>query len=419
MFNSIATQAWQVNADDPLALTQLLGLPEFQVTALEYDPHLEMLLVFCAIVSEMAACPDCGILSCELHDRKQRLVRDLALAGKPSYLVIPVRRFKCKHCRRAFTETLPSIEPLARYTRRYEQYVFELCRDTTIQAVHRQERLGYKAVEALYYRLAARQSTQATRALPARLGIDEIALKKGHGHYVLVLSDLSHGCVIGVLSDRTKETLQAYLASWSEQERAAVTDVALDLWEPYHLAVRACLPNAQISADRFHVMKNLTEQVSKARREIQREAPEEVKAVLKGSRWLLVKNAVDLSEVEQTKLEQMSVVSPELKRLHELKEAFRTIFETASEPSSAAEQLEDWIEEVQQSKVGNLTKFVKTLRNWWEEILRYFHERLTSGFVEGMNNKIKLIKRRGFGYRNFDHFRLRVLVECDGGPQPH
>lgn len=419
MLNSIPTDSWQVNANDPLALTELLGLPEFQVTGLEYDLHLDMLLVFCTVVSDVAVCPDCGTFSSHPHDSQQRLVRDLALAGKPSYLVIPARRFKCPDCRQPFTETLCSIERLARYTRRYEQYLFEQCRDTTIQAVHRRERLGYKAVEGVYYRLAAREQAQTPPTLLRRLGIDEIALKKGHGQYVLVLSDLDRGCVIAMLPDRTKETLERYLASWSEQERAAITDVALDLWEPYHLAVRAYLPNAHISADRFHVMKNLTEQVSSARREIQREAPKEIKAQLKGCRWLLVKNAAELSEAEQAKLEQISVVSPALKRLHELKEAFRTIFETASEPSRAAERLEDWIREVEQSKVSSLTKFVKTLRNWWEVILHYFHERLTSGFVEGMNNKIKLIKRRGFGYRNFEHFRLRVLVECNGGPEPH
>jgi transposase len=414
MLNSIPTLDWQVNADDPLALTHVLGLPEFRVTRLEYDDHLEHILVFCAAVDDLATCPRCGTSSFQLHERSERAVRDLAWAGKACYLLIPARRFKCWRCRKPFTETLLSIAPLARYTRRYEQFLFEQCRGTTIQAVHRQERLGYKAVEGVYYRLAARAKAQATPPAVGRLGIDEIAVKKGHGQFALVLTDLDCGRVITLLSDRSKERLEAYLATWSDEARAAVHDVALDLWEPYHVAVRARLPNARISGDRFHVMKNLTECVTKARREIQREAGKDVKDKLKGCRWLLVKNAVDLTGEEQAKLAAMFEVSPTLQRLHELKEAFRTIFETAEEPTSAAKRLEGWIAEVEQSGLDQVTKFVTTLRRWWDVIVYYFHERLTSGFVEGMNNKIKLIKRRGFGYRNFEHFCLRVLCECDG-----
>lgn len=140
---------------------------------------------------------------------------------------------------------------------------------------------------------------------------------------------------------------------------------------------------------------------------------------MKGCRWLLVKNRDDLTDEEQAKREAMLVVSPALKRLHERKEAFREVFATASDRTTAQDHLVDWVRDVEQSGLSSLTKFVTTLHNWWQVILNYFHERLTSGFVEGMNNKRKLIKRLAFGYRNFTHFRLRVLVECDGGMESH
>ena len=419
MERSIPTESWQVNADDPVALTTLLGLPELSVTRLEYDANRDLLLVLCHPQYDVAVCPTCDTVAVQIHDRKERWVRDLPWAGNHCALVIPVRRFRCDHCRRPFTERLEAIAPLARSTQRYEHYLFEQCRGTTIQAVHRRERLGYKAVEGVYYRMAARM--HAARAVhPVRqLGIDEIALKKGHGQYALVVSDLDQGCVLTVLPERTKEALEAYLATWTAEQRAAVTDVALDLWEPYHLAVRAWLPTAQITADRFHVMQNLTDRVTEARRTIQRAAPEEEKAHLKGCRWLVVKNADDLSDEEQAKLEAMFVVAPALKRLHDLKEAFRAVFETAPDRPTAMDQLTDWVHDVEESGLTSLTKFVTTLRNWWEVILNYFHERLSSGFVEGMNTKLKLIKRLAYGYRNFTHFRLRVLTECDGGMHSH
>ena len=419
MLSSIATESWQVNANDPLALTYVLDLPEFTVTRLEYDAHRDLLLVFCHPRYDLAVCSTCDTVSAQVHDRKERWVRDVPWAGKRCALVIPARRFKCARCRRPFTERLEAVAPLARYTRRYEHYLFEQCRGTTIQAVHRREGLGYKAVEGVYYRLAAHAHRAPVPTEVRRLGIDEIALKKGHGQYVLVLSDLDHGRVIAVLPERTKEALEAYLATWTADQRAAITDVALDLWEPYHLAVRACLPNAQITADRFHVMKNLNDRVTEARRTIQRSAPEEEKAQLKGCRWLLVKNADDLTAEEQAKLEAMFAVSPALQRLHALKEAFRTVCETAPDRITAQEQLTAWVQEVEQSGLSGLTQFVTTLHNWWAVILNYFAAHLSSGMVEGLNNKLKLIKRLGYGYRNFDHFRLRVLVECDGGSASH
>ncbi len=252
-----------------------------------------------------------------------------------------------------------------------------------------------------------------------RLGIDEIALKKGRGQYALVLSDLERRHVLTVLPERSKEALEAQFDSWSDAQRAAVTDGALDRWEPYPLAVTAKLPNARITGDRFHVMKNLNDRVTEARRAIQRVASAEDKQQRKGCRWLLVKHAADLDEAEQAKLAELYTVSPLLGRLHQLKEAFRTIGETAPDRPTAEARLTAWIAEVEASGLSSLGKFVRTVRRWWDVILNYFHDRLTSGVVEGRNTKLKLIKRRAFGYRNFEHFRLRVRVECDGRTGAH
>jgi transposase len=217
-----------------------------------------------------------------------------------------------------------------------------------------------------------------------------------------------------VLPERTQEALEAYFDTWSVEQREAIQEVAIDLWLPYRLAVEAKLPNARINGDRFHVMKNLTDRITAARREIQRAASDEEKKQLKGFRWILVKNPENLNEQEKAKLDEMYAASSTLKQLHELKEEFRSIFETAPDPTTAAKRLQEWITAVEQSGLRSLLPFLTTLRNWWDAILNYFHEHITSGLVEDLNNKIKLIKRLAYGYRNFDHFRLRLLVECDG-----
>lgn len=248
------------------------------------------------------------------------------------------------------------------------------------------------------------------------MNIDEIALEKGHGNFVLVLSAPEESYVLEVLPDRERKTLENWLDGLAPEVKKVIKVVNLDMWEPYTLAVKAKLPRARIVVDRFHVMKNFNHCLTMARREIQRNASDEVKEQLKGSRWVLVKNQKDLNEKQRTKLESLYQVSPELKACHQLKEQFRMIFETVTDRDKARTALLRWIKQVERQSVTALQSFLVTLQNWFELILNYFIERWTNAFAEGINNKIKLIKRRAFGFTNFDHFRLRILVECAPNP---
>lgn len=248
------------------------------------------------------------------------------------------------------------------------------------------------------------------------MNIDEIALEKGHGNFVLVLSAPEEGYVLEVLPDRERKTLEKWLEGLTPEMKKAIKVVNLDMWEPYTLAVKAKLPQARIVVDRFHVMKNLNHCLTMARREIQRNASDKVKEQLKGSRWVLVKNQKDLNAKQRTNLENLYQASPDLKVCHQLKEQFRTIFETTADREQARVALLHWIKQVEKQSVTALQAFLVTLKNWFELILNYFIERWTNAFAEGVNNKIKLIKRRAFGFTNFDHFRLRILVECAPNP---
>jgi len=414
METSIPEAGWKVNANDPMALTRLLDLPDMNVTRIEYDDRLDVLIVSLEHDLDLALCPTCGQLCPHPHQYQTRLVRDLPVWGKICLLEFQARRFDCVSCQVPFTETLDWLPTRSRLTGRYRQHLFEACRQTSLQAVSRKEGVGYKTLQRLYYDLAEQEVAASAPQEVRLLGIDEFAVLKGHDQFALALSDLERGRILAVLPDRTKETLEAYLATWTPAQRAAVTEVAVDLWEPYAQAVRACLPNARVVADRFHVMKNLNDQVTSARRDIQRTAPEAAKETLKGCRWLLVRNEADLSETEVSRLEAMFLVAPELASLHRLKEDFRLIFERGKDREAARVDLQEWIDRAQASGLGKLNKFVKTLRRRLEDILNYFPNGLSSGTVEGLNNKIKVIKRCAYGYRNFEHFCLRVRVECDG-----
>jgi transposase len=256
------------------------------------------------------------------------------------------------------------------------------------------------------------KKTLAARGFPQIKVIcfDEISLHKGHGKYVLVISAPEVGLVLDLLEDRTKATLLQWLEARGTEWCAAIEVACSDMWDAYQEAAAEKLPNAQRVVDRFHVMKNLNEALTKARRALQKEAEVDTQAALKGCRWLLVKNPENLNADQPQTLKGMLERSPELKACYELKETFRTLFNQKLDAATADKQLLKWIGEVEASPFKALQSFVKTLHHWWPQILNYFEGRHNNGFAEGVNLKIKMLNRRGYGYRNFKSFRLHVLV---------
>ena len=163
--------------------------------------------------------------------------------------------------------------------------------------------------------------------------------------------------------------------------------------------------------DRFHVMKQLNTRLTQLRTAYQKELSPEMRSEIKGSRWLLVRNRYELSASEEAQLTRLLNLCPELRTLYLLKEEFRSIFDKVHDRHQAERFLSAWI--LKAGWTGNkyLAKFVITLRNWWEQILNYFIERITNGFVEALNGVLRAMMRMAFGYRNFHNFRLRAFAE--------
>ncbi len=211
--------------------------------------------------------------------------------------------------------------------------------------------------------------------------------------------------------ERTEESLETRIDNLSAALRKAIRYASIDMWKPYYYAVRNKLPRARIVADRFHVVKQLNGRISQIRRKIQRNTSDEIKQVLKGSRWILVKNRSELTEKEEGRLLKIMDLCPEIRTVYLLKEEFRLIFEKSKDRGRAERYLRAW--KFKALNVGDnfMKKFVSTLENQQEQILNYFIERITNGFVEGMNRAIRIIIRKAFRYRNFKSFRLQVSAE--------
>lgn len=256
------------------------------------------------------------------------------------------------------------------------------------------------------------KKTVAARGYPQvkTLCFDEISLQRGHGKFVLVISAPELGLVLEVLEDRRQESVLKWLDERGRAWCGVVEYACSDMWDAYQTAAQQQLPTTRRVVDRFHVMKNLNAALTTARRAIQREAEAATKELLKGCRWLLVKNPENLTAEQAPQLAAMLAASPELKHCYELKAAFRALFNQPLTREAAEPRLRDWVAQVEASTFKALKTFVKTLQNWWEPILNYFEGRCNHGFAEGVNLKIKMLNRRGFGYRNFHSFRLHGLV---------
>lgn len=218
-----------------------------------------------------------------------------------------------------------------------------------------------------------------------------------------------------MLENREEKTVLAYLKTQKALGLLAhVEEVTIDMWTPYAQAVRNVFGSkVRITIDRFHVMKGFQEQLDAARRQLQKSLPEEAGKALKGMRYLFLKNRENLTDQEREELTEIKRLFPELGRLHDLREAFRRVFEIRQRSPRAGEcRLRAWIEEARKLGIKSLNTFCKTLETWMSLIVNYFVKRESNGQTEGFNHKLRVILWRSFGMPNFSHFRLRVLDAC-------
>ncbi len=383
-------------------LNTLLDLPQMTITAVESnDNEVHIHLVY---TTERRRCSQCGQESTELHQNHPRIVRDLPISGKTCYLHFTKRRFFCSHCRRPFSERLDFVDPYRDYTRRYQDYVYRLVRENNISYVERIEGLSYEVAERIFVLEAKARLPSHPFKDVVRLGLDEIAERKGRGSYDLIFYNLDTGAPLDVLEGRTKKQLLTYLEALPEATKARIEEVCIDMWRPYAQAVRLALPEARLVVDRFHVMKAVNEDLKRLKNKEKKALPKAAQSC----HYALLKNEEALTEQQQTTLAAVYAASPRLKQAHQLKEAFRAIFEQNYTISKARRRLKAWIKRAY--KADLFPTILTSLKHWLRPILNYFAQRTTNAASEGVNNKIKLIKRRAYGFRNFGNFRLRILA---------
>lgn len=388
----------------------LLGIPLLSITKVEIGE--KVIRIHCESKLESGYCPCCLNPCSEVNQTHERELRDLPISGREVYLHLTSRQFICEPCNRTFYEKFGFVNSYERMSIRYEKYIYNRCIGADLKYVSIQENLTWRRVNRLFKKWSVKDIQAADLFSNVRaIGIDEIALKKGHKDFVCVLVNLETGEVLDLLEDRSKANVIAYFNKLGRVFCEKIEIFSADMWEGYTNAAKVLFPNAQIVVDRFHFFAHLQKALDSCRKALRRLFPD--REELKNIKWLFLKNGGNLNKEQRAELANLLKQSEyaKLKEAYQAKESFRAILEEDITPQQADIKLTKWVVEVLEKNNKYLNKFIKTFTNWYEYILNYFDGKWSNGMVEGINNRIKMIKRRAFGYDDFNSFRNRVLVE--------
>jgi transposase len=355
-------------------------------------------------------CSACGSREVISRGHAERQFIALPIGSRKTSVVLPIPRVECRSCGLVRQVEVPFAQPRRTYTRSFERYVLELSRSMTILDVAHHLDVGWDLVKDIQKRDLSRRYAKPKLKHLRAIAIDEIAVAKGH-RYLTVVLDLESGAVVFVGDGKGADALKPF---WKRlrPSGAKIQAVAMDMSAAYRSAVSTYLPKAKIVFDHFHVIKLFNEKLSDLRRALYREATDvQHKAVLKGTRWLLLKSAenLDPEKDEKRRLREALKLNEPLAVAYYLKEDLRRFWEQPGK-RFATTFLDGWIRRAEASGIKILQQMAKTLAAHRSGLLAYYDVMISSGPMEGTNNKIKTMKRQAYGFRDLEFFKLKILA---------
>jgi transposase len=355
-------------------------------------------------------CPVCGSREVIAHGNVPRLFRNVPIGSKATHVLLKIPRVECHACGVTRQVAVPFADAQKRYTHGFERYVLELSAHMTIQDVARHLGVSWDTIKDIQKQDLQRHFSKPRLRKVRQIAIDEIAVAKGH-RYLTVVLDLVSGAVVFVGDGKGVDALEPF---WKRlrASRAKIKAVATDMSLAYILAVRDHLPRAVHVFDHFHVIKLFNEKLSDFRRELYREVTERMhKDILKGIRWLLLKNPenLDPKRNERDRLDEALRLNQPLATVYYMKENLRQIW-YQPDKATARRVLQDWIRRAEAAGIKLLRQFAGTLAMYQSGILAYYDYRISTGPLEGTNNKIKTMKRQAYGFRDKEFFKLKIYA---------
>jgi transposase len=339
-----------------------------------------------------------------------RVFKAVPIGMHPVTIEFPVQRVFCLACRMIRQVKIQFADEDRRYTRQFERYALELARHMTIKDAARHLGVSWSTVKEIQKEYLQRRFARPKLRHVRLLAIDEITI--GHGHrYLTVVLDLESGAVVFVGDGRHADALTPFFKRL-RASRAKVEAVAMDMSGAYLTAVRAHLPGSTVVFDHFHVIKLFNEKLTGLRRNLYHEAADLLhKKVLKGTRWLLLKNPenLDPKRNERHRLEEALRLNKPPATAYYMKDDLRELWK-CPDKLSAEIHLDDWIARAEASGIRMLKEFAKTLRVHRAGILAYYDHPISTGPLEGTNNKIKTMQRQAYGFRDQAFFILKIYA---------
>lgn len=349
-------------------------------------------------------CPHCGNSTTYIKDYRLQTVRDLVVLGKPLIVTIRKRRYVCQHCNATFTEENPYIKRYCHFPNRlYIESLTESFRLQSFTSVAKRLGVSVTSIIRWFDKLNCPHPK-----LPECIAIDEFRGNAGGEKFQCNVADPVKHQVIDILPSRNTEDLCKHFLEYPYKERAEVKKIVMDLSTLFRSVAKTMFPEAKIVADKFHVIRVVINSLENVRKRIQKEFHETKRKWFKRSRYLLLKPEYKPTDEDKTELARMLNSSYDLEKAYVLKERFYEVFRKQTR-TEAKKELGNWLLLAADLSLPEFRHCITTFSNWKTEIANIIGERVSNGFIEGSNNKIKVLKRISYGVRNFDRFRNRIL----------
>ena len=385
-------------------------LPQFEILDAEVDDFAhEVTFDLARREGEPYTCLHCGQQCFFAYDSlSQRRVEDLPLGPYRLFWRYSPRRIECPHCRRVHVEKIAGLTLRSRQTDRFRLYLAGKCENASVSSVARDYGLNDETVRRIDKEFLGKRELITPSRLCEKLGIDEFALRKGHV-YATVFYDHERKNVLHMVQGRDKAAVFAFFEAMGSEWCSHVKVVTADLWRAYKSAVLKYLPNAKITTDKFHVHKYVGDALDELRRSEYDRQCDKTDFDLKRARFLIQKSNTKLDAKGLERIEQLKKTNENVYTGYILKEQVFSFYQIERR-EDAEDFLKNWASSCIASKLKPFVNLGRRLVRNAETILQYFVHRVSNGFAEGINNKIKVIKRMAFGFHDFEYFRLKILA---------
>jgi transposase len=350
-------------------------------------------------------------MQCGWYDRKVRRVRDLACGDVRIYLAVEVRRVACRPCGTVKQERLAFLADNPFYTKRFAFYVGRRCRASPIRDVAKELHLAWHTVKALEQQYMREQLRRAGTPGSPVIGIDEISIKKGHV-YRIVVSDLTrHRPIWFGGTDRSEASMDQFYAWLGPRKTARVRLAVMDMWKPFRLSTAHHAPQASILFDKFHVLGHLADALDQVRKREYARVSGRQRRFIKGQKYTLLAHRENLTLDGRRALKTLLAANKRLNTAYVLKESFGQLWDYGRE-GWARRFFEHWRAALKWQRLEPYEKFAAMIDRHWDGIAAYCRpeNKVALGFVEGLNNKIRVLQRRAYGLRDEEYLRLKILT---------